>query len=108
MKRVERVKKKAWVPRLLAGVVCILLVSGLVYFFSPEGLLTLSLFFGLVFLGSFFLSSLVWNQLRRSLFSAIFVLVFFVMRYYHVGNWLNTALFGAFLATIEIYVSKYR
>jgi hypothetical protein len=104
----ERRRRNNFLARVIVSTICLVGILGLVYLFTPDSEVNLVLFFALVFLGSFFISSLIWNHLRRSLFSAIFILGIFLFRFVGVGGWLNIALLGAFLATVEVYLTKYK
>lgn len=74
----------------------------------PEGLLIPSLFLLVTFLAVFLSTALLFANTRRGVLAASGVVIFMILNFYGVGNYLNAILLMGLLLALEYYLSANR
>lgn len=78
-----------------------------IFFFVPPEYTALPfVFLVLTFLAVLFTTALVFANTRRGLLIAGGMVVFMVLRYFEIGNYLNLLLLAGLLLSIEYYLSS--
>lgn len=86
----------------------------LIFFFVPpekpfmtEGLRFMPLvFLVLSFLALLFAGSLLFANTRRGFLLSLLIIIFMVLRYWEIGNYLNLLLLGGIFLSLEYYLSN--
>lgn len=76
-----------------------------IFFVPPSSLFALIGFYTLVVFASFLLLDIFFPK-KRALAYSIFLIVYLLLRQYHIANILNLLLFIALLITMEVYFRK--
>ncbi len=104
-KEVKKIRRKIIINLtvifLLWGSVCFV-----VYFVDPSSFGTIPLLLSLIFLATFFTTSIVFTNKRRGFLAALTLILFLILRLYGAGNIINFLLITALAITVEIYLSK--
>ncbi len=78
-----------------------------IFFFVPPERFSLPLIFIFVtFLTILFTGSLLFASTRRGLLLSLGVVIFMLLRYFEIGNYLNLILLSGILLSIEYYLTK--
>lgn len=93
-----------FLPAVLISLVLVFI--WLVYFFTvpPYGDFSSYMFLSLTFLVVFMVGSLVLGEKRRGFVLSSGVIIFLVLGYYGMGNWLNLLLIIGALISVEYYM----
>jgi len=99
-------KKRNFFPLLLITILLWLVLTGFVFFISPEGFAAVPLFFILIFITLMFTAAIILANTRRGVIVALCLTIFLILRYFGVGNLLNLLLLLGAAIAFEIYFSK--
>ncbi|MDO8503706.1 MAG: hypothetical protein Q7S60_03370 [bacterium] len=98
-------RRRNFLPTLLVTVILWGILTIIFFFIPPEAFLAPFLFLAVVFLTILFTGSLIFANTRRGLLLALGILVFMLLNYYNIGNYLNIALLVGILVTLDYYLS---
>jgi hypothetical protein len=100
-------KRRNFLPTLFFALLFWIGWSWLVYTFPPNSDWLLALFFLLLFLAVFLTGALIFANSRRGFLLATAIIVFLILRYHQLANFLNLSLFLGILLCLEIYYVKH-
>lgn len=105
-RRKEQVlKRKNFFPTLIVTIFLWLVTAGLIYFIDPDIFGAVPLFFIFIFLTLLFTFSLIFADTRRGLVATLGTLLFLLLAYLGIGNFLNLVLIAAIVVASELYFS---
>jgi hypothetical protein len=104
--RQQAVKRRNFLPALLATILLWALVAGIIYFIDPGIFGIVPLFFVILFAALLFTFSLIFTSTRRGLIGSISISLFLILGYLGVGNILNLLLIVAIAVSIELYLAQ--
>ena len=102
-RKIQKLKRKNFLPTLLITILLWTLLGGLVYFVDPDTFGVIPLFFITLFSVLLFTCSLIFASSRRGLITSSSITLFLVLSYLGVGNIINFLLLLAIAICIEIY-----
>ena len=95
--------RKSFLPTLAVTIFLWLTLGFLIYFVSPDFVLSIPLFFLITFSCLFFTFSIIFANSRTGLVISLAATFFIILRYFGVGNILNALLLTGLAIAIEIY-----
>ncbi|MBI2035042.1 MAG: hypothetical protein HYT11_04885 [Candidatus Levybacteria bacterium] len=98
-------RRKNFLPALLVTIILWGILAIIFFFVPPETPLMPLLFLLIVFLTALFTGSLIFANTRRGVLLSLGILVFMLLNYYNIGNYLNLALLAGILVTLDYYLS---
>lgn len=111
MSLVKRKVKNYWLSALVT-LVWWSALGGMILWVDPEVVAdyplpgSYGLFFFFLFLGVWFLVSLLLSNSRRGLLVAVWVILIAYLRIWGLASWINAGLLMGILVTIEVYKSS--
>lgn len=99
-------RRRNFLPTLLVTIILWGIFAVIFFFVPPETNLLPLLFLVVVVLASLFTGSLIFANTRRGFLLALGILVFMLLNYYNIGNYLNIVLLVGILFAAEYYFSS--
>jgi len=98
--------RKNFLPTFIITLLLWIGIAGVIYFVDPYSTGAIIIFSLVAFFALFFIFSIIFMSSRRGLLTAAGFVLFLILRYFGVGNWLNFLLIMGICLIIEIYFSK--
>lgn len=99
-------RRRNFLPTLLVTIILWGILGVIFFFVPPEAFLAPFLFLTIVSLTTLFTGSLIFANTRHGFLLTLGILIFMLLNYYNIGNYLNIVLLVGILFAVEYYCSR--